>query len=180
MGFQMKFDKTSFKGPEPEPAGIYRLRLIGFKPQLAKSGNSWNLNPFFEFSDITTHKGEPKKLYYAFYCNTSEESAPLVQDFCHSFGEVMEDDPNDPEAPARLPGVFDADKLKFKEDDTKTWVYAGPLLNKTCKVELYTEEWNGQNRNRILRFFCAVPHCAERFPTIRHSENMNWGSKKEK
>lgn len=178
MSFKMKFGKTDLKKPEPEPNGIYTLRLVGFKPQLASSGESYNLNPVFEFPDKMTSKGTPKQLWYACSCNTSKESAQIIQDFVHCGGEIMEEDPNDPNGEASMPGVFDTDKAKFDPTDPKTWLYSGPLLNKLYKVELYTDNWQGRLNNKILRFFCAVPNCAERFPQIQHSDNLNWGKKK--
>lgn len=172
-GFRMKFDKNDLKRPEPVPAGVYDLRLIGFEPKTAKSGESINLNPVFEFTTVNNQKGDPKKLKFAFVGNTSVPN--LLQDMCHGFGELMEEDPNDPDAPAALPGIWDADKLKFKEDKPETWVYSGPLLNKVLKAELYVDNYNGRENNKVLRFYCMVPNCAERFPKIQHSDNMNWG-----
>jgi hypothetical protein len=170
MGFKMKFDKSDLKRPEPVPAGIYDLRLISFEPVKSNNGESYNLYPVFEFV-APGEKYDGKKLKYSFVGNSKVPQ--LLQDMSHGLGELMEEDP-DPEAPDSLPGIFDTDKLKFNKDDPTTWVYSGPLLNKTTKVELYIQEYNGKPSNKVLRFFCAIPDCAQRFPKIQHSDNLNW------
>ena len=174
MAFKMSFDKTTLKRPEPVPNGIYELRLIGFEPVTASSGESTNLYPVFEFV-APGEKYDAKKLKYAFVGNSLVPQ--LLQDMTHALGELMEEDP-DPNMPDSMPGIFDTDKLKFNPKDPSTWVYSGPLLNKTLKAELYMENCKGRDSNKVLRFFCAIPNCAERFPKIQHSENMNWSSKK--
>lgn len=174
-GFKFQMDPEKLNRPEPVPQNIYKLRLTGFKPKKSKDGESVNFNPEFTFID-PGQKWDGKVLKYAFVGSAKVPS--LLQDMVHATGEVMEVDENDPDAPASMPGIWDADQVKFKPDDPSTWVYQGPLLNKDLQAELYIDDYNGQKNNKILRFICAVPNCETRFPKIEHSKNMNWGGDK--
>lgn len=164
MPFKMNFDKEQLKKPEPLPNDVYTLRLVGFKPKTAKSGESINLNPQFVVV-APGEKHDGRKMPYIFNGNSSIPS--FLQDMCHATGELMEegDTPED----LSLPGTFDNDPIKFDPQKPETWVYQGPLLNKTLKAELTVDEYG----NKVSRFLCDIPNCAERFPKIQHSQNMN-------
>lgn len=166
MAFQMDFEKKALKGLEPVPAGIYEVRLIGFEPTISKKGDSANLNPIF--SVVNHPEFEGRTLKYVFVGNTKIPS--FLQDMCHCFGLEMEE--YDSDRP-KIPGIWDTDKAKFKADDFKTYVYSGPLLNKVGKVEVIESSWQNKPNNKIRKFFCNVPQCAERFPDITHSDNVS-------
>jgi hypothetical protein len=174
MAFKMKFDSEKLNRPEPVPQNIYKLRLTGFAPKFSKDKESVNFTPQFTFI-APGEKYDGKVLKYAFVANSKVPS--LIQDMVHAVGEVMEADPDDPEAPSSMPGVWDGDLIKFKAEDPGTWVYQGPLMNKELQAELYIDTYQGQQNNKVLRFLCAIPDCATRFPKIQHSDNLNWGSK---
>jgi hypothetical protein len=163
--FQMDFDKKALKGLEPVPAGIYDVRLVGFEPKPSKNGDSANLNPIFTIVNHPEFEG--RTLKYVFVGNSKIPS--FLQDMVHCFGEEMED--YDSDRP-RIPGIWDADKAKFDQAKIETYVYSGPLLNKVGKVELIEGEYQGRKNNRIRKFFCNVPQCAERFPDVTHSDNV--------
>jgi hypothetical protein len=174
MPFKMSFDTEKLNRPEPVPQNIYKLRLTGFAPKTSKDKESVNFNPQFTFI-APGEKYDGKVLKYAFNANTKTPST--IQDMVHAVGELMETDPDNPEAPASMPGIWDADLVKFKPDDPSTWVYQGPLMNKELQAELYISEYNGQKNNKVLRFLCAIPDCEIKFPKIEHSKNLNWGDK---
>lgn len=166
MPHQMDFSKESLKGLTPIPAGIYDLRLIGFEVKTAKNGQSANLNPIFT---VINHPDFPdgRTLKYAFGANTKIPA--FIQDMVHGLGFEMEDyDTDNP----RIPGIWDTDKAKFKADDYNTYLYSGPLINQVCKAEVIESEYQGKKNNKIKKFFCAVPDCAQRFPYITHSDNL--------
>lgn len=165
MAHQMDFGKEELKGLQPIPAGIYEVRLIGFEPKSSKAGDSVNLNPIF--SVVNNLEFEGRTLKYVFVGNSKIPS--FLQDMCHCFGMEMEE--YDSDRP-RIPGIWDTDKNKFKVGAYGTYVYSGPLLNKVGKIELIESEFQGKKNNKIRKFFCNVPQCAERFPDITHSDNV--------
>ncbi len=163
----MKFNQESLKGPEPVPAGVYTVRFESFKPQLSKNKDSINLNAK---AVIVGHGDLDGRVIFA---GLNSKIPNWTQDFVHSFGLEMEDQlGTDPS----IPGVFDGDPVKFKEDDPSTWTYKGPLLGRTAKWEVGTREYEGRLSNEPRQFICAVPGCATKFPEIKHSKDM--GSKK--
>lgn len=165
MAFQMDFKKDALKGIEPIAAGIYDLRLIGFEPKASKNGDSANLNPIFGVTNNPELDG--KVLRYIFVGNTKIPS--FLQDMVHCFGMEMEDYNTDR---PKIPGIWDTDKAKFDPAKFETYVYSGPLINKVGKVELIESSFNGKPNNKVRKFFCNVPNCAERFPEITHSDNV--------
>jgi len=144
MAFQMKVSNSKIEGQEVIPPQVYELKLVAFNPKQSKNGGSVNLNPILEVV------------------------SPVEYAFCHAFGLPMETDGND----SWLPGQWDGDPTKFKEDDASTWVYKGPLVGRTAKVEVAVDNYNGRDNNKVRRYFCAVPDCATKFPKIRHSEDL--------
>lgn len=165
MPHQMDFEKKELKGIEPIPAGIYDVRLIGFEPKESKNGGSVNLNPIF--SVVNNPEFEGRVLKYVFVGNSKIPS--FLQDMVHCFGMEMEEYTSDR---PKIPGIWDTDKAKFDVNKFETYVYSGPLLNKVGKIELIESEYQGKKNNKIRKFFCNVPQCAERFPDITHSDNV--------
>lgn len=162
---QMDFSTEQLEGIQPVPNGIYRLRLIGFEPKASKAGDSINLNPIFQFID--PEYSERPSLRYSFTGNTKIPS--FLQDLVHATGLEMEEDGDK----SRIPGFWDGDKQKYDAKDPSTYVYSGPLLNQELQAEVVQDEYQGRVNNKIRKFICAVPNCAERFPKIRHAEDMN-------
>jgi hypothetical protein len=163
MAFKMKFSQEEMKGLEPVPAGIYDVAFVGFKPKKAKSGESINLNGMVKII------GRPEYSNRQVFVNLNTQIPGFIQDFVHSFGLEMEDQTGDDPS---IPGNFDGDLGKFKEDDPTTWVYKGPLLGQTGKFELGLREYEGAQQQDIIKMICKVPNCAERFPKVRHSKDM--------
>ena len=63
-----------------------------------------------------------------------------------------------------LPGNWDGDIAKFKEDDPTTWVYDGPLIGRDAQVEIANDTFNGKVNNKVKRYICAVPDCDTSVP----------------
>lgn len=164
---QMDFDKKQLEGFQPVPAGIYELRLVGFEPKVSTKGDSVNLNPVFAITNNADPElnGQVKKFLFG----ANSKIPAFIQDMVHALGMEMEDYSS---PKPKIPGTWDGDKSKFKADDFSTYVYSGPLLNRVCKVELIEHDYQGKKSNKIRKFFCNVPQCAERFPEISHSDNV--------
>lgn len=174
MAFKFGVDNEKLTRPEAIPQGIYTLRLTGFNPKHSKDKESVNFSPSFDVV-APGEKYDGRTLKFAFIANSKVPSA--IQDMVHATGEVMEGDANNPNAVLQIPGIWDADATKFDPQDASTWVYQGPLVGKTLQAELYVDDYNGQQNNKVLRFICAVPQCETKFPKIRHADNLNWGKK---
>lgn len=161
MPFTMKISKDKIAGQEVIPSGTYDIKLVLFKPGAAKSG-TLSLNPMMEV--INNQEYASRKLFDTLNIG----GAFTYPDFCHCFGLPMETDGKD----FWLPGAWDGDAAKFKEDDYSTWVYKGPLVGRTGKVEVIVDNYNGRDNNKINRYFCAIPDCQTKFPDIKHSTNL--------
>lgn len=162
-GFQMKVSNEKIEGAEVFPPGEYMIKLVSFKPAKSKDGNSVNLNALMEVVNHPEYAG--RKLYDSLNTPGGAFTQP---DFVHCFGLPMETDGTT----SWIPGEFDGDKVKFVEADPSTWVYKGPLVGRTGKVEVAVDNYNGRDNNKIRRYFCAVPDCATKFPKIRHSSDL--------
>lgn len=162
MPFQMKISNDKLEGQDVIPPQVYELKLVAFKPAAAKSGASTNLKPVFEVVSPVEFAG--RKVFDTL--NTG--GAWMYPDFCHAFGLPMETDGKE----SWLPGQWDGDASKFKEDDPSTWVYKGPLVGRVAKVEVAVDNYNGKDNNKVRRYFCAVADCATKFPKIKHSEDL--------
>lgn len=170
MAFKMKFDSEKLEGLQPVPAGVYKVLFVEFKPKYSKPNaitgqKSINFNAKVK---ILEHPEFETDRFVIANLNIGIPS--FIQDFVHSFGLEME---NQLAPESSIPGIFDADPSKFKEDDPETWTYAGPLTSKTALWELGIKDYNGRNTQTIKRFVCAVPDCNTRFLKIRHAENMD-------
>lgn len=161
MGFQMKVSNEKIEGQDVFPAGQYDLKLVAFKPNKAKTG-SINLNAIMQVH------GHPEFSNRKLFDSLNVGGAFTYPDFCHCFGLPMETDGKD----SWLPGEWNGDAAKFKEDDPTTWVYKGPLVGRIGKVEVAVDNYNGKDSNKIRRYFCAVPDCATKFPKIRHIADL--------
>src|SRR6185437_7547312 len=107
MAFSMSFDKDSLSGGKVIPAGIYTVRLNGFKPRLNKNKDSVNFNAQME---VINHPEFDKSRLF----ETLSAKAGFTQwDFAHAFGLELADQGNGQYA---LPGTWDGDPTSFKED----------------------------------------------------------------
>lgn len=137
--------------------GIYEVQFIKFNPKHNKDKDSINLSPRLEVINHPEFNG-------AFTLPVlSMKIENFIQDFVHACGLTMED--------GEIPGDWNIPNGDMSSDPSK-WTYNGPLSGRTLHVELVPGEWEGRQRNEVKRFICAVPNCAERFPLIRHSQNM--------
>lgn len=160
----MKFSQDELKGREPVPADIYEVEFAGFSPKKSSKGDSVNLNGM----GLIVGRPDlgPKRIIYA---GLNEQIPGFIQDFVHSFGLPMED--QNGENPS-IPGNFDGDPAKFKEEDPTTWVYKGPLIAQRAKWEVSVKDYNGSQQQDIVKFICKVDKCAEKFPKVRHAKEM--------
>jgi hypothetical protein len=171
MAFKMGMSKEDLSGPPPVPNGLYELQLTGFRPKIAKSGESLNYNAEFTIAGNPLY--ENRRVFHPL--NTA--FAVAIRDYVHATGMDMEkiivmgdaDTPQHEEFV--LPGIFE-DADKYPDDPSKWGKYLGPLTNKTFKAELVTTTYNGKLKNEIRAFFCAFPDCAVIYPDIKHSQNL--------
>lgn len=161
--FKMKFNKDELEGPKPLPAGLYQVRFVGFKPKMSTKGDSINLNMITE---VINHPEHDKR---QIWLNLNTQIPSFIQDAVHSFGLEMEDQLSDN---PQIPGVFDGNPATFVESKPETWVYAGPLTNRTGAWEIIESEYNGKPNNKVAKCLCQVEGCAEKFPLVQHSNNM--------
>lgn len=163
MPFQMGFSRESLSGKPPVPAGMYKLRLTGFKLALSKAGDSVNYNPQFEIIDNPEYDG--RKVFETM----NSKGAWVLQDMSHACGQLLvelQDGNQGTEAATFvLPGIW-ANADVYPDDPSK-WEYTGPLTNATLEAELYEHEYNGKKSNKVKQFICKVPGC-----TVKHSTNL--------
>ena len=170
MAFKMGMTKEDLSGPAPVPPGIYELQFSGFRPKIAKSGESLNYNA--EFTIVNNPSYENRKVFHPM--NTS--FAVAIRDFVHATGLDMEkilvgDASTDQHEELVLPGTFET--FTGNEDDPSKWgKYIGPLTNKIFKAELAITTYQGKDKNEVRAFFCAYPGCATEQPDLKHSQNL--------
>lgn len=166
MAYKMVVSKETVEGREVIPAGIYEVRLVGFKPKWsdpAKTGKpkSLSLNAKMEVLNHPEFAGR-------FVFEGLNMGAGWIQnDFCHAFGYPMETDGND----YWLPGTWDNDP-NFNPEVADSYAYKGPLLGQVAKIELAVDSYQGKDNNKVRRYFCAVDDCETKFPEIRHSQDL--------
>jgi hypothetical protein len=165
--FSMKVSNEKLEGKDNVLPGEYDLKLIGFRPKISSNGQSYNLNPMFEIT------GHPEYVGRKVFDNLNSNAQFIWQDFCHALGLPMETDGNS----SWLPGSWDKDKAKYNENDPATWEYEGPLVGRTAHVELGLKSYNGKESTAIRRYFCAVDDCAQKFPKVRHMQDLLKNSK---
>ena len=171
MAFKMGFKKEELSGPPPATPGVYELQVTGFRPKLAKSGESLNYNA--EFTIVGNPLYENRRVFHPL--NTS--FAVAIRDFVHACGVPLETITviGDAETPQHeeqvLPGTFEG--MAENPDDPSKWgKYMGPLTNKIFKAELAITEYQGKQKNEVRVFFCALPGCATAEPELKHSMNL--------
>ncbi len=171
MAFKMGMTKEDLSGPPPVPNGVYDLQVTGFRPKVAKSGESLNYNA--EFTIYGNPLYENRKVFHPL--NTAFGVA--IRDFVHACGVPMEhrivpgDAQTDQYEADFLPGTFE-DADKYPDDPSKWGKYMGPLTNKIFKAELATTVYQGKAKNEVRVFFCALPNCAVLEPDLKHSQNL--------
>src|SRR3990172_3539678 len=146
----IKLDKSKLSAPEPVPAGIYEFRFEGFKPKTSKNGDSMNLNPSLAVINNPEFDGSQGKKRYIFGSMNSKADW-ILNDFLHSLGFELG-------TGGEFPGNFD-----------DNWVYTGPLIGATGKLEVTVEPYMGKLQNKVKQYFCKVDNCAVKNPDIRHS-----------
>lgn len=160
MAFKMGIDMSQPDMPKP---GLVSVRLYGFKPKKSKAGDSVNFNAQMK---IINH---PENDGYPLYETLSAKAGFTMWDFAHGFGLELEDMGN---GQYSIPGVWDGDLVKFKEDDPTTWVYEGPLVGRDAQVEIAPDTYEGKTSMKIKRYICTVPDCDTRFPDNKHSTDL--------
>jgi hypothetical protein len=159
---KMGVDPEQLKAPQPQPAGWYKLKFVGFKPTAGKKDpNSVNYNGTFEVLNPATPSptGQPVRMY----ATMSNKMPRHINDIVHGLGFSLEPD-------GELPGQWIADPAA--PDDVTKMQYKGPLLGKTMEAELAETEYNGNKRNELRQVRCNVPGCAQKHPDIRHQTDM--------
>lgn len=159
MPIKMGVDPEQIKDQEPQPAGWYRLKLIGFKPKAGKTDpNSINYNGQFDILNPHNPKGSTRV-----YETLSIKMPKHINDVVHGLGFVLEPD-------GELPGQWVPDPAD--SENVEKMQYKGPLLGKTMEAELAVKEYNGRKSNAIRQVKCALADCAKKFPDIRHQTDM--------
>jgi hypothetical protein len=171
MPFKVAATRSSLTGPPPVDTNVYELRVVGFKPKVAKSGTS--LNYYGEFEVINNGQFDGRKVFFSL--NTAFPTG--IRDFVHATGNEMEkttilnEETGQMEEAFVLPGIFEnADQ--FPQEPEKWGAYRGPLTNATFKAEVVKSEYQGRPKNDIRAFFCTVPNCAVNDPDLKHSTNL--------
>jgi hypothetical protein len=162
MAFKMSYSSDKLEGPKPQPAGLYTVAFIGFKPKKSEDGGSLNLNGMAKIVNQADLKG-PGLLFVSL----NSQIPSFIQDFVHSFGLEMDDQNGDTPT---IPGDFDGD-----QNDPTTWKYTGPLSGQTAQWEIGLKPHYknpGEVQQEMIKFICKVPQCAERFPKVKHAKDM--------
>ena len=158
---KMGVDPEAIKATVPQPAGWYKLKLIGFKPKKGgKDPNSVNYNGQFEIlNPAATGPNSQTRLF----ATMSTKMPKHINDIVHGLGFALEAD-------GELPGQWVPDTAD--PNNVEKFQYRGPLLGKIAEMELVETEYNGNKRNEIRQVRCTVAGCATKYPEIRHSTNM--------
>jgi hypothetical protein len=168
MAFSMKIDNSKIEGMDIMPSGHYEVKLVSFNPKTSKKGDSFNLNPCMV---LVNHVEFANRKVYA---TLNSMGAFMWPDFSHCFGLPMETDGKE----SWLPGTWNGDPAKYNPQVPETWVYKGPLVGRVGKIILAVDNYNGQDSNKIERYFCAIADCATKFPKTKHSVDLLKNSKK--
>lgn len=144
MPFSMKISKEQIKGLEVLPPNHYELKLISFAPKISKNGDSYSLNPCMEVINHPDFAG--RKVFDSL----NSKGAWTWPAFVEAFGLTMEG--NDAEGYS-IPGQWNGNPAVFNENDPATWVYKGPLVGRTGKAEIYVDNYNGKDNNKVKTYF---------------------------
>lgn len=143
--------------------GVYEVQFVGFKPKNSSKGaGSVLLRPEMKIIGNADFNGKAVFDKYSLPLN----SGWAVQDFVHCFGFELDPDGN-------IPGEWEFPK----QDDPTTWKYRGPLVGKVGRVQIIEAEYKDKSGNtkqgiQINQYICAVPNCAQKNPTVRHSTSI--------
>jgi hypothetical protein len=158
---KMGVDPEAIKATQPQPAGWYKLKLLGFKPKKGgKDPNSVNYNAQFEILNPATQGQNASTRLYA---TMSTKMAKHINDIVHGLGFALEPD-------GELPGQWVPDTAD--PNNVEKVQYRGPLLGKIMEAELAETEYDGNKRNEIRQVRCTVAGCATKYPDIKHQTNM--------
>jgi hypothetical protein len=174
MAFRLGVSKDKIEGAIALPAGIYDLKLASFKPKFSKPNPqnpgaplSLNLNAMMVVVNNPQYDGSNGERASAVFEGLNQNAGWIMLDFCHAFGLPLETDGNE----YWLPGSWDSD-ASFDPNNAETYKYVGPLLGRTCRVEVGIETYNGKDTNKVRRYLCAIDDCATKFPEIKHREDL--------
>jgi hypothetical protein len=177
MAFDMGFSRASLTSPIAQ-TGLYELQVNGFRPKLTKKGDGVNYN--VETTIVNnpgfTANGAPLEGIKVFHPLSTKFSI-AIWDFVHACGLEMEevlvpgDAQTDQHTTLVLPGVWEGAAAN-PEDPSQWGEYKGPLLNVIFKADVIESSFNGKPKNEIRAFLCALDGCAERYPDVRHSNNL--------
>lgn len=173
MAFKLAVSKESIEGNRiVVPAGIYKLKLLGFKPKFSKPNPNFldkpaslNLNAQMEVTEHPEFEKTPM-----IFEGLNMNAGWILQDFCHAFGFPLEPNEDGSEGGA-IPGTWDS-KPDFDPSKAETYFYVGPLTGRIAQVEVYEDSYNGKPSNKVSRYFCSVDDCATKFPEITHREDL--------
>lgn len=159
MPVKMGVDPEKIKQAKVQPNGWYKVKLVKFGPKKnSKDASSVNYNGQFE---ILNSAGPDFSKYV--YDTMSDKMQKNLNDIMHGLGFALEKD-------GSIPGEWHEDPADPK--NVEKYQYKGPLMGRTMEVELATDNYNGNERNKIRQVRCAVPDCAVKYPDIRHQTNM--------
>lgn len=138
------------EGLKNPPAGIYEVRLDGFKPKASKlkpgKEPSVNLRPQLKIINHSTLNDQP----VFSHCNTA--FAVEIYDLCHALGVPYDGEGTDQ---AQMPGEFQG-----PDDQPEQWSYIGPLVGQVAKVEVAnTTDQNNKPTTQVNKWFCRVEGC---------------------
>ena len=155
--------------------GLYWITLTGFAPKMSKKkpdgsgGDSINFNPTMELTSLEDGSPAPVRddgKPLPVFGNLNTKGAWVINDFCHGFGIPME---TDSAGNLSIPGIW----VPEAETDIEKCEYKGPLVGRKALVYLAKTTYNGKEQNKIKYYVCAVPNCAQKFPKIKHSTDLN-------
>lgn len=157
------------KAEKPVPTGWYKMRIKGLTIKLSKSQKGYN---YVANLAICENQAEYNDKVIFFQMNNGFNQAKQVNDFCHAAGFPLEAD-------GSFPGGDTAWAIKdaSKPDEIDGAQYKGVLLGKTVEGELITDNYNGEDRNKVKQLRCKIQDCATKNPDIRHLTDLI-GSKK--
>lgn len=151
MSPKMSFSKESLESKPALAEGLYELRLEGFAPKNAKSGNSVNLNPTIKVINHPTETGR------VVFDNLNSTAPWIIEAFCHSFGLELIPDGN---GGFNMPGDFNG-----PEGNPEQWNYVGPLTGCVSKAFLKQTTYNNKVSAKVDQWMCAVPGCQKKHPS---------------
>ena len=158
----MSVNADTLEAPKPVPAGWYKLRVKGIV--IKKSPKGYNYEVYLTTVEQPAETNDKFVSYMAFNGFSQGE---LLQEFSHAMGFAMEISGDQ----ASLPGDFTL-KDATKPDEWEGAQYTGVLLGKVGEAELYIDNFNNNERNRVKQWKCKVDQCATRFPKVRHKTDL--------